>query len=336
MPFHPYYTIKDSVGLCVFLMVFALPRVLRAELSRRSGQLHPGQSAADADRDRARMVLPAVLRDPALGPGQAAAASRCMFGSIAGAVRAALARHLAGAQRPLPPDLPLADDAAAWSTWSSLGMVGAHRPEGLWVLIGRVCTDVLLPPLPRAAAVPRQARAAAAAAREHQPPRPAAAPAAAGARCRRRRLPSRWRRPDAPPRDRRLLAARCSAARRALRASLGAGGHAAPPPQNWSFNGTFGTFDRASLQRGFQVYKEVCSTCHSMKQLSYRNLQGIGLTADQVRPIAASVHGAGRRGRPAASPSSAPALPSDRSARPSRTTRRPAPPTTARCRPTSR
>ena len=34
---------------------------------------------------------------------------------------------------------------------------------------------------------------------------------------------------------------------------------------NWSFKGLTGKFDRASLQRGFQVYKEVCSTCHSMQ-----------------------------------------------------------------------
>ena len=39
---------------------------------------------------------------------------------------------------------------------------------------------------------------------------------------------------------------------------------ACSPPQNWKdFSGIFGTFDRASLQRGFQVYEEVCSTCHS-------------------------------------------------------------------------
>ena len=62
-----------------------------------------------------------------------------------------------------------------------------------------------------------------------------------------------------------------------------------PPSQHWSFNGAFGTFDRASLQRGFQVYKEVCSNCHSMKLMSYRNLEGIGLDAAQVRAIAASV-----------------------------------------------
>ena len=42
--------------------------------------------------------------------------------------------------------------------------------------------------------------------------------------------------------------------------------------QDWSFKSFFGTFDRASLQRGYQVYTEVCASCHSMKYLSYRNL----------------------------------------------------------------
>ena len=45
-----------------------------------------------------------------------------------------------------------------------------------------------------------------------------------------------------------------------------------PIKVDWSFKGITGTFDRASLQRGFQVYKEVCSSCHSMQYLSYRNL----------------------------------------------------------------
>ena len=60
------------------------------------------------------------------------------------------------------------------------------------------------------------------------------------------------------------------------------------PKQNWSFNGPFGTFDRASAQRGFQVYNEVCSACHSLRLLSFRNLAGIGLTEAQIRAIAAS------------------------------------------------
>ncbi len=59
---------------------------------------------------------------------------------------------------------------------------------------------------------------------------------------------------------------------------------------NWSFSGLFGTFDRSSLQRGYQVYQEVCSGCHSMKHLSYRNLQEEGgpeFTESEAKAIAA-------------------------------------------------
>ena len=62
-----------------------------------------------------------------------------------------------------------------------------------------------------------------------------------------------------------------------------------PPAQHWSFDGPFGTFDLAAAQRGFQVYSEVCSTCHSMQYLHYRDLAGIGLTDDQIKAIAAAV-----------------------------------------------
>ena len=61
------------------------------------------------------------------------------------------------------------------------------------------------------------------------------------------------------------------------------------PHQNWSFAGPFGTFDRAAAQRGFQVYKEVCSACHSMKLAYYRDLTGIGLSEAQIAAVAASV-----------------------------------------------
>ena len=59
----------------------------------------------------------------------------------------------------------------------------------------------------------------------------------------------------------------------------------------WSFKGLFGKFDRASLQRGYQVYNEVCSSCHSMKYVSYRNLAEPGgpeFTKEQVKAIAAN------------------------------------------------
>jgi len=62
-----------------------------------------------------------------------------------------------------------------------------------------------------------------------------------------------------------------------------------PPAQNWSFNKIFGTYDLASAQRGFQVYSEVCSACHSMKLMFYRDLEGIGLNEAQIKAIAAAV-----------------------------------------------
>src|SRR5229473_1780444 len=63
----------------------------------------------------------------------------------------------------------------------------------------------------------------------------------------------------------------------------------APPRQQWSFNGVFGTYDRAALQRGFQVYKEVCAACHAVKHLAFRDLSEIGYSEDQVKGIAAQV-----------------------------------------------
>jgi len=60
-----------------------------------------------------------------------------------------------------------------------------------------------------------------------------------------------------------------------------------PPHQQWPFEGVFGTYDTAASQRGFQVYKEVCSVCHAVKHLAFRNLEEIGYTEDQVKGIAA-------------------------------------------------
>ena len=60
---------------------------------------------------------------------------------------------------------------------------------------------------------------------------------------------------------------------------------------NWTFKGLFGKFDRASLQRGYQVYTEVCASCHSMKYLSYRNLSEKGgpeFSEAEAKAIAAS------------------------------------------------
>ena len=72
-------------------------------------------------------------------------------------------------------------------------------------------------------------------------------------------------------------------------ASFAAGGGAHIDKQKWTFNGFFGYYDRAQLQRGYQVYKEVCASCHGLKFLSYRNLGEKGgpeFPEDQVKALA--------------------------------------------------
>jgi len=59
------------------------------------------------------------------------------------------------------------------------------------------------------------------------------------------------------------------------------------PSRDWSFSGPFGTFDPAARQRGFQVFKEVCSGCHGLEYIAFRNLAEIGYSEDEVKAIAA-------------------------------------------------
>lgn len=77
---------------------------------------------------------------------------------------------------------------------------------------------------------------------------------------------------------------------------LASAGHAeaekkSAKPIDFSFEGPFGSFDKAQLQRGYKVYKEVCSTCHSMKFVAFRNLAdkgGPGFSEEEVKALAAS------------------------------------------------
>ena len=59
------------------------------------------------------------------------------------------------------------------------------------------------------------------------------------------------------------------------------------PKHGWSFEGVFGTFDTEALQRGFQVYEEVCAGCHGVKYLNFRHLGDIGFGENEVKAIAA-------------------------------------------------
>ena len=92
----------------------------------------------------------------------------------------------------------------------------------------------------------------------------------------------------------RPLAALIAAATLALAAQAGGAGAQEnapptpdPPHQQWSFEGALGTYDPAALQRGFQVYQQVCAACHPVKHLYYRDLEEIGYTEDQVKGVAA-------------------------------------------------
>lgn len=71
--------------------------------------------------------------------------------------------------------------------------------------------------------------------------------------------------------------------------ALASGGEIHLPEQQWSFDGPFGTFDKAALQRGYKVYKNVCSACHGMKRVYFRNLEDLGYSEEQIKSLAADV-----------------------------------------------
>jgi ubiquinol-cytochrome c reductase cytochrome c1 subunit len=60
-----------------------------------------------------------------------------------------------------------------------------------------------------------------------------------------------------------------------------------PIEQNWSFAGPFGVYNKGQLQRGLKIYKEVCSACHSLKYVAFRNLEDLGYSEDQVKAFSA-------------------------------------------------
>jgi ubiquinol-cytochrome c reductase cytochrome c1 subunit len=59
------------------------------------------------------------------------------------------------------------------------------------------------------------------------------------------------------------------------------------PKHDWPFSGVFGRFDRAAMQRGLQVYREVCAACHGLKYIAFRNLEALGYGEDEIKAMAA-------------------------------------------------
>ena len=69
--------------------------------------------------------------------------------------------------------------------------------------------------------------------------------------------------------------------------AIAAGGGVAPKQLHWQFDGVFGSFDRPSVQRGLQVYKEVCASCHGLGRVAFRNLTQVGFSEAEVKTLAA-------------------------------------------------
>ncbi len=82
-------------------------------------------------------------------------------------------------------------------------------------------------------------------------------------------------------------AAAALAAPAALSTSLWAAEHIEIPKEEWSFNGVLGKFDKQQLQRGFQVYKDVCSACHGLQYIAFRHFEALGYSEEQVKALAA-------------------------------------------------
>ena len=71
-----------------------------------------------------------------------------------------------------------------------------------------------------------------------------------------------------------------------LPAMAAGGGDVVLKHKDWSFNGPFGTFDKAAMQRGFQAYREVCAGCHSLDYIAFRNLADLGYNEAEIKAIA--------------------------------------------------
>ena len=310
LPFWPYFVMKDLLALAVILVVFFAIVGLHAELSRPPRQLHRGQPAGDAGAYRARMVLPAVLRDSArlhrgrLGRDRGeldhrghhrrevlrrARHVRRDCGDGAGAV----ARHLLGALGALPSDVQMVVRAARRRLLRA-DVAGLHACRGaLGVdLADRVGLLVhLLPGDPAAVGRDREANAAA---RDHRGRLRRALRARLGRLAGDRDAPARRARRlhhAGRMRDAMLRTIRHALAAFTLStsAALAAGGEGHITDYAFPFETPFGTYDQNQLQRGLKVYTEVCSACHGIKYVAFRNLVdagGVGFTEAQAKVYA--------------------------------------------------
>ncbi|HEU4805831.1 MAG TPA: cytochrome c1 [Nitrobacter sp.] len=271
VPFTPYATTKDAFGLSCFILfycwfVFYIPNYLGDPDNYIPA--NPGVTPAHIVPEWYYLPFYAILRSI---PNKLAGVV-AMFSAI---LVLAFLPWLDSAKTRSVRYRPLAKQFF-WifvAVCLGLGYLGAQPPEGIYVIVGRILTVcyfayflIVLPIL------------------------------------------SRIEKPRAVPNsiaDDVLGKKRYVASAVAVLAAVGllmldsgskaqAAGHGppAPPSLSWSFAGPFGKFDRGQLQRGYKVYKEVCSACHSMNLLHYRNLAdpgGPGFSTAQAEALASEI-----------------------------------------------
>src|SRR5262249_44361494 len=287
IPFHPYYTIKDLFGLTVFLLIYGVFVFYTPNFLGEPDNYIPANPMQTPNHIVPEWyLLPyyAILRSitfPILFISSKLAGVLLAFSSLfilfflpwldTSPVRSARFRPV-----------------YKWVFWLlvidviALGWVGANPPEGLVVTVGQIATFyyfvhflILFPVIGRLER-PRPLPGSIATADFH-----GGAGAAPGSAAPERR----WRSPEM---SRFVLAASALVLLSLTSLATRAEETPSPPRQQWSFDGIFGTYDRAAQQRGFQVYKEVCSACHPVKHLYFRDLADIGYGEDEVKAIAST------------------------------------------------
>jgi ubiquinol-cytochrome c reductase cytochrome b/c1 subunit len=274
VPFTPYATIKDAFGMVCFMIfyawfIFYIPNYLGDP--ENYIQANPGVTPAHIVPEWYYLPFYAILRSIPSKLGGVIA----MFGAIL--ILAFLpwldsARTRSSRYRPLAKQFFWIFVANALV----LGWLGAKPAEGIYVLLGRICTAfyfayflIILPLLSRIE-------------RPRQVPNSIADDVLASYGGKARAL--------APAILVALLAGSLLVG--GGQSAKAAEGGPVPPSLKWSFSGPFGKFDRAQLQRGYKVYKEVCSTCHSMNLMHFRNLAdpgGPGFSAAQAAAVASDI-----------------------------------------------
>lgn len=271
VPFTPYATIKDGFGMVCFMIfyawfVFYIPNYLGDPDNYIVA--NPGVTPAHIVPEWYYLPFYAILRSIPSKLGGVI----CMFGAI---IVLAFLPWLDTARTKSSRYRPIAKQFfwMFFATCLLLGWLGAQPPEGIYTIAGRVLTFfyfayflIVLPILSRV-----------------EKPRAVPNSIADDVLAKTGTL--------AKPMVSTIIAIAIAGAM-----MLGGSGDARaqehaviPPAQKWSFAGPLGKFDRGALQRGYKVYKEVCSTCHSMNLLHFRNLAdegGPGFSTAQALAVA--------------------------------------------------